>query len=103
MQQQYRIHRSDSKSEGTNSNLASGGLSAKYRGPRNKSYILIALVAAILLAISQTIRGVESSNIFLTKFTLSMTYLVCSSLYFLLMKIRALRKDEVFYMPWYTA
>jgi hypothetical protein len=52
MQKQFRRHRSDSKSEGTNSIAASGGLSAKYRGPKNKRYIFIALVAAILLAIS---------------------------------------------------
>jgi len=85
------------------STLASGDLSAQYRGPKNKKYIFLALLSAILLAMSQTIRGVASYNIFSTKFTLSLTYLVCSSLYFIFMKVKAKRNDEVFYAPWYTA
>ena len=76
-------------------------LSARYRQPRDKMYILIALLAAIFMSVSQTIRGAASYDIFSTKFVLSLTYLFYSSLYILFLKIRAKRKDEVFYMPWY--
>ena len=56
-----------------------------------------------MLAMSQTIRGVASYDIFSTKFALSLSYLVCSSLYFAFRKLRAKQKNEVFYAPWYTA
>jgi len=52
---------------------------------------------------SQTIRGVASYDIFSTKFALSVVYVINSSLYFLFLKIRARRKNEVFHVPWYTA
>ena len=69
------------------STIAASDLSARYRAPRNKKYIFYSLLAAILLAMSQTIRGVASYNIFSTKFALSLTYLVFSILYFACLKI----------------
>ena len=86
-----------------NRTSAASDLSARYRGPRDKRYIFIAFLAAIFLAMSQTIRGVASYDIFSTKFALSLIYLICSMLYFAFQKIRAKRKNEVFYAPWYTA
>ena len=61
------------------------------------------MLAAILLALSQTIRGVASYDIFSTKFVLSLIYLICSLLFYLFHKLMAKRRNEVFYAPWYTA
>ena len=91
------------RSDANRTDVAVSDLSARYRAPRDKRYIFFALIAALLLAMSQTIRGVASNDIFTTKFALSLTYLVCSSFYFIFLKIRAMYKNEVFYAPWYTA
>lgn len=82
---------------------AATDLSARYRAPTDKRYIFFALIASFLLAISQSIRGAASNDLFETKFALSLTYLVCSALYVIFKKIQARLKNEVFYAPWYTA
>ena len=83
--------------------MAMSELSARYRPPTDKKYIFFASIAAVLLAMSQIIRGVASYDLFSTKFTLSVNYLVLSSIYFLVRKIIAINRNEVFYAPWYTA
>lgn len=44
-----------------------------------------------------------SYDVFSTKFALSLVYLICSVLFFVFHKLKAKRKNEVFYAPWYTA
>ena len=82
---------------------SASNLSARYRPPTDKRYIFFAFLASILLAMSQTIRAVASYDIFSTKFSLSATYLLTSSLYFIFLKVKAKHKNEVFYAPWYVS
>ena len=91
------------KSDVNRTSTVNSDLSARYRGPTDKRYIFFAMLSAILLAVSQTIRGVASYDIFSTKFSLSLIYLICSLLYFAYHKLKAKRRNEVFYAPWYTA
>ena len=91
------------KNDANRSSVAATDLSARYRGPTNKKYIIIAFFAALFFGLSQVIRGVASSDIFSTKMGMSVVTLILSSFYFLYLKIVAKRKNEVFYAPWYTA
>ena len=91
------------KNDGNPISVAATDLSAHYRGPKDKKYIIIAFFAALFFGLSQVIRGVASSDIFSTKMGMSIVTMILSSFYFLYQKIMAKRKNEVFYAPWYTA
>mmetsp|Transcript_11756 Transcript_11756/g.8193 ORF Transcript_11756/g.8193 Transcript_11756/m.8193 type:complete len:211 (+) Transcript_11756:165-797(+) len=81
--------------------LNNSQLSVNYRPPTSKRYIFIAMIACLFFALSGIVRGLNSIYVFTTKFILSFAYLISSSVYFLFLRARAKRRNEVFHMPWY--
>jgi drug/metabolite transporter (DMT)-like permease len=65
----------------------------------SQSYIPLTLFAAVLMALSSVLRGLESGTPFSSKYVQSLCYLILSSVTFTYMKCRS---PQTFHMPWYT-